>query len=235
MDLARQNHLAIFLTPLTRDISGLSELTPEEVEKYFTRNDGSFSFARWGRSVAPVVFGLDDKALSILKGAIEAIMSLTNKQISETDPELGANFMLFFFSDWLELKELPHLNKLVPNMSTLLDKLIDAEANQYRIFRFDEAGAIRACFVFVRMDENLMNVPAQTLMLSQAVQSVLLWSDNAFRNSSPLLVSEDNHTLLKPIVSNLIKVAYDPTLPNASNDNSLAVRMSARVKMMVSN
>ena len=46
---------------------------------------------------------------------------------------------------------------------------------------------------------------------------------------------EDNHTLLKPIVSNLIKVAYDPTLPNASDDNSLAVRMSARVKMMVSN
>ena len=57
----------IYLTPLTRDISGLSKLTPEEVEKYFTRNDGSFSFARWGRSVAPVVFGLDDKSLSILK------------------------------------------------------------------------------------------------------------------------------------------------------------------------
>ena len=74
-------------------------MTPEEVEKYFIRNDGAFSFARWGRSVAPVVFGLDEKSLSILKGAIEAVMSLTNRQISETDPELGANFMFFFFSE----------------------------------------------------------------------------------------------------------------------------------------
>ena len=49
-------------------------MTPEEVEKYFTRNDGSFSFARWGRSVAPVVFGLDDKSLSILKDAIGVLM-----------------------------------------------------------------------------------------------------------------------------------------------------------------
>ena len=161
-------------------------MTPEEVEKYFTRNDGSFSFARWGRSVAPVVFGLDEKSLSILKDAIGAIMSLTNQQISETDPELGANCMFFFFSDWLELKEVPHLNKLVPDMSTLLDKLIDAEANQYRIFRFDKLGAIRACFVFVRLDENLMNVPAQTLMLSQAVQSVLLWSGQIMLSETAL-------------------------------------------------
>ena len=68
-------------------------MTPEEVESYFTRNDGTFLFARWGRPVAPVVFGLDDNSLAILKGAIEAVMSLTNQQMSETDPELGSNFM----------------------------------------------------------------------------------------------------------------------------------------------
>ena len=72
-------------------------MTPEEVENYFTRNDGTFLFARWGRPVAPVVFGLDDNSLAILKGAIEAVMSLTNQQMSETDPELGSNFMFFFF------------------------------------------------------------------------------------------------------------------------------------------
>ena len=210
-------------------------MKPEDVEKYFTRNDGSFSFSRWGRSVAPVAFGLEDKSISILKGAIEAVLSLTSQQISETDPELGANFIFFFFSNWLELKEVPHLNKLVPNMSKLLEKLIEVEANQYRIFRFDRVGAIRACFVFIKMDKHLKKVPAETLMLSQVVQSVLLWSDNVFTHNSPLLVTEDNHTLLKPTISNLIKVAYDPTLPNASNDSSLAMRMSARVKKMVSN
>ena len=104
-------------------------MSPEDIEKYFTRNDGSFSFSRWGRSVAPVAFGLEDKSLSILKGAIEAIMSLTSQQISETDPELGSNFMFFFLSDWLELQEVPHLDKLIPNMSALLEKLLEAEAN----------------------------------------------------------------------------------------------------------
>ncbi len=193
-------------------------MTPEEVESYFTRNDGTFLFARWGRPVAPVVFGLDDNSLAILKGAIEAVMSLTNQQMSETDPELGSNFMFFFFNNWLELIEVPNLDKLVPNMSTLVEQLIEAEANQYRIFRFDNAGAIRACFVFIKIDENIMQVPAQTLMLSQVVQSVLL-----------------NHTLLKPSVSTLIRVAYDPTLPDASNDKSMALRLSARVTKMVVN
>jgi hypothetical protein len=143
--------------------------------------------------------------------------------------------MFFFLSDWLELQEVPHLDKLIPNMSTLLEKLLEVEANQYRVFRFDRVGAIRACFVFIKMDKHLKKVPAETLMLSQVVQSVLLWSDNVFTHNSPLLVTEDNHTLLKPTISNLIKVAYDPTLPNASNDSSLAMRMSARVKKMVSN
>lgn len=210
-------------------------MNPEDVEKYFTRNDGSFSFSRWGRSVAPVAFGLEDKSISILKGAIEAVLSLTSQQISETDPELGSNLMFFFLSDWLELQEVPHLDKLIPNMSTLLGKLLEVEANQYRIFRFDRVGAIRACFVFIKMDKHLKKVPAETLMLSQVVQSILLWSDNVFTHNSPLLVTDDNHTLLKPTISNLIKVAYDPTLPNASNDSSLAMRMSARVKKMVSN
>ena len=210
-------------------------MTPEEVESYFTRKDGTFLFARWGRPVAPVVFGLDDNSLAILKGAIEAVMSLTNQQMSETDPELGSNFMFFFFSNWLELIEVPNLDKLVPNMSTLVEQLIEAEANQYRIFRFDNAGAIRACFVFIKIDENIMNVPAQTLMLSQVVQSFLLWSDDAFKSGSPLLVSDDHHTLLKPAVSTLIRVAYDPTLPDASNDKSMALRLSARVTKMVVN
>ena len=35
--------------------------------------------------------------------------------------------MFFFFSNWLELIEVPNLDKLVPNMSTLVEQLIEAE------------------------------------------------------------------------------------------------------------
>ncbi len=35
-----------------------------EIETLFTRGDGSFAFARWGRAICPVVFGVDDATLA---------------------------------------------------------------------------------------------------------------------------------------------------------------------------
>ena len=34
----------------------------------FTRHDGGYLFARWGRPIVPVVFGVDDATLSVVKG-----------------------------------------------------------------------------------------------------------------------------------------------------------------------
>ena len=48
LGLSRQANLTIYFTPLTSNISGISELTPEEVESYFTRKDGAFSFKQVG-------------------------------------------------------------------------------------------------------------------------------------------------------------------------------------------
>ena len=39
---------------------------------------------------------------------------------------------------------------------------------------------IKAAFVFLRMDESLAALPAEDLAVSQAVQTILLWSDRAF-------------------------------------------------------
>lgn len=200
----------------------------DEIEALFTREDGSFLFARWGRPIAPVVFGVKDETLSVIKGALEAVMVLSGHQMAETDPELGSNMMLFFFKDWDELPEVPGLDRLVPDLGPLVERLKAQEANQYRIFRFDERGAIKACFVFLRMDENLMAVPAGTLALSQIVQSVLLWSDTAFRTSSALAVVE-GRTILRPDISALIRAAYDPVLPPMARDPSHALRLMARV------
>jgi len=48
-------------------------MTPEDVTRHFTRADGQFLFARWGRPIAPVVFGVQDATLQTVKGAIEYI------------------------------------------------------------------------------------------------------------------------------------------------------------------
>lgn len=202
-----------------------------EIEALFTRESGGFAFARWGRPIAPVVFGVTDETLAVIKGALEAVMVLSGHKMAETDPELGSNLMVFFFSDWDELPEVPGLDRLIPELASLLVRLKQAEANQYRIFHFDAHGAIKACFVFLRMDASLSAVPAETLALSQIVQSVLLWSDTAFRQRAPLAVAGEK-TILRPEISALIRAAYDPVMPDAGQDASLALRLAARVGQM---
>jgi hypothetical protein len=203
-------------------------MTADEIEVLFTRDSGKFAFSRWGRALAPVVFGVEDRTLSTVKGAIEAVCQLAGHEMAETDPELGSNFMLFFFNDWAELPKVPGLDRLVPDLGLLVARLQAADANQYRVFRFDGAGAIQACFVFLRMDQHLLKVPAQTLALSQVVQSMLLWSDLAFRERSPLAVAGET-TVLRPDIAALIRAAYDPVLPAAADDPSHALRLSARI------
>lgn len=203
-------------------------MTPDEIEALFTRQSGEYAFARWGRPLAPVVFGVEDTTLGVIKGAIEAVGQLAGLSITETDPELGANFIWFFLTDWSELSDVPNLDRLVPDLGPLVERLQQVEANQYRTFRFDEAGAIKACFVFLRMDAHLSNVPAETLALSQVVQSMLLWSDLAFRDSSPLAVAGET-TVLRPDIAALIRAAYDPVMPAVADDASHALRLSARM------
>ncbi|WP_299862365.1 hypothetical protein [uncultured Roseobacter sp.] len=199
-----------------------------KIEALFTRESGDYVFARWGRPIAPVVFGVTDETLAVIKGALEAVMTLSGHQMAETDPELGSNLMVFFFQDWDELPEVPGLDRLILELRPLVEKLKAAEANQYRVFHFDPEGAIKACFVFLRMDKALSDVPAQTLALSQIVQSVLLWSDTAFRQQSPLAVAGDR-TILRPEISALIRAAYDPVMPPAAQDSSHALRLAARI------
>ncbi len=200
----------------------------DQITRLFTRADGQFLCARWGRPIAPVVFGVDDATLATIKGAIEAVVTLADHRMAETDPELGANMMMFFLRDWDELLEVPDLDRLIDGLAPLVARLQAGEANQYRVFRFDADNAIRAAFVFIRMDAALADVPAETLALGQAVQTILLWSDTAFTDSAALVVA-GGRTVLRPEIGALIRAAYDPVLPAVSTDPAHALRLAARL------
>ena len=88
------------------------------IESFFTRSDGSFLFARWGRPIAPVVFGVNDATLSVVKGAVEAVVALAGHRMTDMDPELGANMLVFFFRDWDELAEVPDPTGSCPRWAT---------------------------------------------------------------------------------------------------------------------
>ena len=200
---------------------------------FFTRSDGSYLFARWGRPIAPVIFGADDASLPVLKGAFEAMSALTGHPMAETDPELGANMLMFLVRDWDELRGVPDLDRLVPDLDPLIGRLEAAEANQYRVFRFDPeaAGAgIRAAVVMLRMDAELSAMPAGALALGQAAQTMLLWSDTAFQGIPPLMAG-DAGVFLRPEVAAILRAAYDPVMPVAARDASHALRLAARMRV----
>ena len=203
-------------------------LTPEDITALFTRSDGSYLFARWGRPIAPIVFGVEDATLQVVKGACEAVVALAGHKMAETDPELGANLMFFFFRDWAELLDVPDLGRMIEGLTPLVDRLQAADANQYRVFRFDADGAVKACFVFLRMDAAMSAIPAEELALGQVAQSVLLWSDTAFSSRSPLAVA-GGKVILRPEIAGVIAAGYDPVMPAVAQDPSHALRLFARM------
>ena len=97
----------------------MDALSPEAVEALFTRSDGDYLFARWGRPIAPVVFGVEPPTVAVLKGALEALCLLSEHATAETDPELGANLMVFFCRDWGELTGVPNLDRLIEGLGPL--------------------------------------------------------------------------------------------------------------------
>lgn len=205
------------------------EFTPESVEALFTRADG-YVFARWGRPIVPVVFGLDDDTLSIFKGAVEAVVATAGHKMAEHDPELGANLMVFFCRDWRELRDVPNLDRLIEGFDAIVDRLEDHQATQYRMFRVDAEGAIRACFVFLRIGPELAEVPAEVLALDQAVRIILLWADGA--GQAGLLARDaEGEVLLRPEIAAVIRAAYDPVLPSASREAAHALRLFARLDL----
>ena len=48
-------------------------MRPEAVAALFTRSDGSYLFARWGRPIVPVVFGVTAATLGVVKGALKRL------------------------------------------------------------------------------------------------------------------------------------------------------------------
>ncbi len=203
-------------------------MTPEDVQALFTRKDGEYLFARWGRPIVPVVFGVEDATLATVKGAIEAVVTLAGHKMAETDPELGANLMVFFFRDWAELPQVPNLDRLIPDLGPLCDRLAAAGANQYRAFRFDPDGSIKAAFVFVRMDAALEALPAEALALNEAAQIILLWGDGAFVDGSPLGRAGEA-VILRPDIAAVIRAGYDKVMPAVARDPSHAYRLAARL------
>jgi hypothetical protein len=200
----------------------------------FTAPDQTYHFARWGRPLAPVVFGVGDESLPHLKEAIAMTVGITGAPLAETDPELGANFMWFFCREWDEMFEVPNLDKLMPNFERTIAALKDQNASRYRTFGFDKDGAVQLCVVLIRVDAATEALSLQTLGTSETLQSLLTFSENAFDTESPIAtIKANNLCIVKPEYAAVVRAAYDPALPSASEDPAHALRVSARAMKLL--
>ncbi|TRW97528.1 hypothetical protein FNJ84_08455 [Paracoccus sp. M683] len=189
------------------------QLDADRITLLFTRPDGSFLCARWGRPIAPVIFGLSDETLDVFRSAIRAVAAHAGAAVTETDPEMGSNLMLFFVRDWDELAGVPDLDRLT-GQPGLPARLAQAGADQYRLFRFDADGGIRACLTFVRMSGALAEAHPAQLAEVLAVRAMLTFAQDVTPSRA---------------LAALIRAAYDPVLPAAAHDPSFALRLAARL------
>ena len=200
----------------------------------FTSPNQRNHFARWDRPIAPVVFGIGDETLPHLKDAIAMTVGISGGMLAETDPELGANFMWFFCRDWGEMLVIPDLDKLIPNFENLITGLQEQNATRYRSFGFDKDGAIQLCVVLIRVDSATERLSLQTLGTSETFQSLLTFGENAFETHSPIAtIKVNNLCIVKPEYAAVVRAAYDPALPAASNDPAHALRVSARAMKLL--
>ncbi|MDO5604912.1 MAG: hypothetical protein Q4G25_07120 [Paracoccus sp. (in: a-proteobacteria)] len=187
-------------------------LTPDDITPLFTQ-EGRYLCARWGRPAAPVIFGLGDESLAVFSAAIRAAFTHAGHPLTDTDPEMGANLMIFFCGDWDELAGIPDLDQLT-GQPGLIARLKARDARHYQIFRFDADGAIRACLSFLRLSGVLTEAHPAQLAETLAMRAMLSFA----REVTP-----------SPDLAHLIRAAYDPALPNAATDPSHALRLAARI------
>jgi hypothetical protein len=202
-------------------------MSPDEVARCFTRPDGSFRFARWARPVAPMVYGVAEASLPVLKGGVAVVAGLAGQAFAETDPEAGFNNLLICVAGWSDLKAAPGLKTILPDIAPLADRLAAESAEQYRLFRFSPEGGIVHCLTLMRLSGALAQLPADLLALGNAVATALDWAPGALAEGITRPGPEGAE--LRPDLIALLRAAYHPALPDAATDPAFAYRLAARL------
>lgn len=224
----------------TAEAAEIPEPSGEEIARVmalFTRaprDDAGprFQFARWGRPIRPAVFGVDAASAETIVAGFAKTAEDAGLGVVEDDPELGANLLIFFCETWADLLDAPGLDRLAPDLPGLTRALEASDANQYRLFNLDEAGAVRAAIVLIRYDDAMAAQSPEALALHQAVQTLLLWSDKAFAEEAPVSLRRDGRATVRSWFGRLLRAAYAEETPTATDDPMVAEALARRMAAM---
>jgi hypothetical protein len=200
------------------------------IRAQFAREDGTFRFARWTRPLAPAVFGGDEGTEALVTGALGAVAGLAGLEVVGEDPELGRNALVFVAEGWDGFGEVPRLDRLAPGFARVKPTLMSVGANQFRWFHFEPGGAVRMTVSLIVVDAATAEADARAVALMEAAQTILLWSETAFMTRRAVAISAEGRAALDPWRADLIRAAYDPVLPDATEDPGLAGALAARMR-----
>lgn len=206
----------------------------ERIRRLFGGADGgAFKFARWGCPIAPAVIGLDETGARLFTEAVRAVAEIARHPTEDLDPEMGANFLIYVMRDWADAARAPNLPNFLPALPGLIERLNAAEANRYRVFAFDDQGAIRAAITLLRYDEQMRAAPVDYIALSEAALGLLVYDEAGVADDRPVVMKAfgegDARAVLSPWHAGLLRAAYDPVIPAGSKDPALALRLAARL------
>ncbi|MEX2518471.1 MAG: hypothetical protein WD969_03965 [Paracoccaceae bacterium] len=197
----------------------------------------TFKFARWGCAIAPAVIGLDEPGGRLFGEAIKLVANVAGVQMEDIDQEMGANFLIYVMQDWAHASRAPNLPGFLPDLPALIERLQAASANRYRVFAFDDQGAIRAAITLLRYDDQMRAAPVDYIAMTEAALGMLVYDEAGVAADRPVVMTrldEDGEAraALSPWHARLLRAAYDPAIPAGSKDPALALRLAARLGVM---
>lgn len=197
----------------------------EAIARLFTGPDGRFRFARWAVPVVPMVYGVAAESLPVLKGGYRLVAGFCHLPMQEPAPAVEPNNLAIYVCDWGELRGVPDLAQVFPDIEPLSRRLEAAEAGQYRAFRFAAGGGIDHCLTLVRL-ERAGGEPADLAALRHAMGSSLTWAEGALDGG--ITEPGPQGPQIRADLLRLLRAAYDPVLPDTAADASFALRLAAR-------
>lgn len=212
-----------------------TEKTAARIRRLFGGGEdgAAFKFARWGGAVSPAVIGLDEAGGRLFGEAVRVLAGLAGLRLEESGAEAGGALLIYVMKDWADAARAPHLPDFLPDLPALIARLEAAGANRYRVFAFDDQGAIRGSITLLRYDAAMRAAPVGYIALTEAALALLVYDEAGVAADRPVVMAEfeggDRRAVLSPFHAALLKAAYDPAIPAGSKDPALALRLAARI------
>ena len=203
-------------------------MTPDQIAAYFTKPNGDFLFRRWGTPIVPHVFGPTAPESDQIYRAFETISSVSGHPFVRSPDGAGMNLTFFFVNEASDMMRLPGSEGFLGMLAMLVKHLTAGKAALRRNFTTDSAtGAINQMTMIARTKSWLRHDPPNVLALRLTLLTHLTLAMTR-GPEAPLLDPGAPGGLHRNLAA-ILRVAYDPSLPDASTDPAICTQIAALI------